>query len=355
MRGIAVLAVIAIHVTAYFVNITIANSLKITMGTIGIFSHFAVPLFIFLSGFVLYLSYKKTNSPIIFYKKRLGRIFSPYILFSTLYIVYASFSPQDLSFKAISINTYLFKLLTGSSFSHMWFMVLIFQVYLVAPFVLNICNKIRKNKIILILFFSFILQIIWTIGSQEFLAIMKDNDAVYSIIQPIFKIIFLSYFGYFVFGIFISKYLSYFLKFLKKVSFSFCLIVLFLLLSFFSYRHFSHAFIYKNETQVYLLYRVLNLSIQIFYNVFMIMFLYKICWQYITKGRFLKLLSKYSFGIYLVHFGFIYTAGYLLINFTPIHENTWLFYLTLFPFSIFSSLLTTYIISLLPKHKYIIG
>lgn len=68
LRGFAVLAVIAIH-TSSNSQILNLNLLLIVNLIIDVFSHFAVPLFIFISGFVLSLNYRGLFSQNILQKE----------------------------------------------------------------------------------------------------------------------------------------------------------------------------------------------------------------------------------------------------------------------------------------------
>jgi len=51
LRGISALAVITIHVTANFVLISVFNTLQLSMAYMDWLSQFAVPSFVFISGF----------------------------------------------------------------------------------------------------------------------------------------------------------------------------------------------------------------------------------------------------------------------------------------------------------------
>lgn len=81
LRGFAILAVIATHTSARFIQIPNINLLLIINVIIDVFSHFAVPLFIFISGFVLSLNYKGPFSKKTYLQKRVKSILPPYIFF----------------------------------------------------------------------------------------------------------------------------------------------------------------------------------------------------------------------------------------------------------------------------------
>ena len=89
LRGFGVLAVITIHTTGYFTEIKRSyNTLVLLNLWTDIFSQFAVPLFILISGFVLARNYRNDFSLTKFYKKRIRSIIPQYLIFSVLYTVF---------------------------------------------------------------------------------------------------------------------------------------------------------------------------------------------------------------------------------------------------------------------------
>ncbi|MDP4094300.1 MAG: acyltransferase [Bacillota bacterium] len=128
MRSIACFLVLFIHTTA---NATVAlekgSAMSIIFVIINRVTYFAVPLFIFISGWTLLYSYKDREfSYIKFIKKRFKTVGIPYIIFTLIYYcffivrgVYA-FSPL-----------YLLKMLAlGKMVYHLYFVCIIFQFYL---------------------------------------------------------------------------------------------------------------------------------------------------------------------------------------------------------------------------------
>lgn len=70
LRAFAILAVISIHVSANFTKMDTINGLAALYMSIDVLSHFAVPLFIVISGFVLYNKYSDDIDIRRFYKKK---------------------------------------------------------------------------------------------------------------------------------------------------------------------------------------------------------------------------------------------------------------------------------------------
>jgi surface polysaccharide O-acyltransferase-like enzyme len=156
MRGIAILAVVIIHVTA-------GATISYTSGSISYFSYnivnsflqFAVPLFLFISSVVLSwkLSQEEKTPLSLFYRKRMRGVVFPYLLWSFLYIVLKLVLYRDSSMLSWS---FLGKeLLNGTAFYHLYFLLIIMQLYLLLPFFKIL---LQKMKFIYVFVLTVILQ-----------------------------------------------------------------------------------------------------------------------------------------------------------------------------------------------------
>ncbi|AKG37002.1 acyltransferase [Paenibacillus durus] len=148
-RAISILAVLAIHATSRTLAETLNTPLFHPFLFINKFSQFAVPSFVFLSGFVLFYNY--IDRPLTgktlgkFYGRRLLYIIVPYVVFSLFYFVlklYAgnqwSMAPQEM---AVKMAKYL---LTGTAYTHLYYVVIIIQFYVLFPLLLWCLQKSRR-------------------------------------------------------------------------------------------------------------------------------------------------------------------------------------------------------------------
>ncbi|OUS78375.1 hypothetical protein B1748_01895 [Paenibacillus sp. MY03] len=145
VRAIAIIAVVLIHATAtprtevpwgslsapfYYV----ANSL----------SMFAVPLFLMLSGLVLFYRYHddwSMGQALAFYKKRLKFVVIPYLVWSVLYYFFNRIAyHQPLEFDP---ELFLKMLLWGDASYHLYFMSIIIQLYLIFPLLMGIVHWLK--------------------------------------------------------------------------------------------------------------------------------------------------------------------------------------------------------------------
>ena len=145
IRSICCILVIIIHVTAEYWNSFTVGSLQYKFNILlnGI-SQFAVPCFVFISGFVLYYVYHNREYKILdFYKKRIPKLVFPYLIWSFVYI----FVRHAYYSSPISLINVVKDLLVGRASGHLYYMILIIQFYLVFPLLLKAYEKI-DNKIL---------------------------------------------------------------------------------------------------------------------------------------------------------------------------------------------------------------
>ena len=131
IRAGTALAVVAIHVTAGYMDLSlgyICNHLV----------RFAVPLFIVISGFLLY--WTDQGNPFVptrqFYQKRLHKILGPYVIWTCLYCL-LNFYLLRLSSPWLFLTTLGNSLLWGNAYYHLYFLIIILQLYLLYPFLRN--------------------------------------------------------------------------------------------------------------------------------------------------------------------------------------------------------------------------
>lgn len=119
LRGIAVLSVVVIHTTAVFPEIVSGGLLYNSIYGLNFLVGFAVPLFIFISGFVLYNKYPTVLNLKDFYIKRMITVVIPYIVFHVIGRIFGSFY-------------------------HLWFLTLIAELYIIYPFIIEIYSYSKK-------------------------------------------------------------------------------------------------------------------------------------------------------------------------------------------------------------------
>lgn len=208
LRALAAICVVIIHVTAtplvlgvkgsmYHVAVTLANQ----------FARFSIPAFVFVTGFVLFYNYRNFGSVnwLDYFRKRITYVLVPYFLWSLFYFLlkqYISFREINLAEAALP---FLKALLMGESFYHLYFVVLIFQFYILFPLVLPLWRRVDKYAGIVTLGI-FTLYLIWV--GLLFYNIKPVASPVVNFIFHYQGKLFLTWLGFFVLGAYCASRLS---------------------------------------------------------------------------------------------------------------------------------------------------
>lgn len=125
------MGVIAIHVGAMALANPLANVQLISV--LEILSRFAVPAFFFLSAFGLFYhtSIYDTFSYSYFLKRRIQVVLFPYLIWSVLYMLHTALTVHD--FGAFHPLQFVKTLAFGTSYYHLYFMVILLWFYLLMP------------------------------------------------------------------------------------------------------------------------------------------------------------------------------------------------------------------------------
>jgi len=125
LRTISILAVLLIHTTTRTIETT-HNDLSNFPWTLFLnqIARFAVPLFILISGFVLELNYDYHANYLSYLKKRVGKIFIPYLFWSFIYYHFVYTNNHDSLAKVI---------LTGDASYQLYFIPTLAIFYFVFP------------------------------------------------------------------------------------------------------------------------------------------------------------------------------------------------------------------------------
>jgi surface polysaccharide O-acyltransferase-like enzyme len=128
LRAVAIVAVIVIHAVDTPVITKSAGPLLWPYVAIDVAVHFAVPLFVFVSGAVLMHVHPPPVGWRPFVPRRLARLLPPYLAVSAVYLlVRALMEGPPTAFEVVV------RLLTGTAYFHLWFVVLVVELTLLYP------------------------------------------------------------------------------------------------------------------------------------------------------------------------------------------------------------------------------
>ncbi len=141
LRGLAILFVILIHVLASIqfplYRVQPWQTLAVSLDQLA---RICVPIFVALSGYGLMMKY--TQSPFAwseFLTRRVWKLLPAYFLFSTLFYLVFQLRPDWIPVG--TPDSFLVQLLLGKADYHLYFVPLIFQLYLLFPFLKKLVDK----------------------------------------------------------------------------------------------------------------------------------------------------------------------------------------------------------------------
>lgn len=248
---------------------------------------FHMPLFIFISGFLIRYSYKGVNNWKEYKQyitKRIKKFLLPFLIVGTIGTL-ATWNFKDVN---VLLNNLLNLIISPkqSEVTFLWYIYLLFIFYCIAPIIFNAKLWIKALLFIVALYLS--------------THVIPIN---YLCIDW-----FTRYFVFFLSGAFIAKYYHQ-IKQHKNICLSICIgsLVSFILMS---------IAIFNGNSNSALRYLIQWFGIPTFA---LIAYIFK-QWQIICKA--LIIVSKNCFGVYLLHM-FIVQAGALFIKLLPLNIPSW--------------------------------
>jgi peptidoglycan/LPS O-acetylase OafA/YrhL len=365
LRGLAIVLVLSVHVSQVFTGMNTITFLTYLYISIEAFSQVSVPLFIFISGFVLFLKYQSNFSIITFYKTRFLSIVPQYLVFSTLYTVFfmgllylnIPYSNGPVTF---SINSVIENYLSGGAALQLWFFVLIIQLYILYPLLALFCKTIFPSKIKTAIFLFILFLIPYLYRNELFILHSFDNNSIFYFFWNT-VLIFSRYLFYFVMGMYISLKYNDFKDFIHKISFKRFLIplVFFNILGIIFYIESE----IKGKIQFNGSPSIMSIGFQVFsffepvfyFLIFLILF--HLVLNMNRTGLFCQCLKKIgdlSFGIFLIEVFFL-TLLPVILEIGNITFDNYLYYPLVLSLNLLLSISSLLLIRKIPFSQYIIG
>lgn len=284
VRGISIIGVVIIHVTANgTVLFPLFSASQVLYALMNNWGHFSVPAFIFLSGIVLTRRYAASwDSSCVapFIKKRIWRLGIAYLLVSFLYVclnsrLYLVPLPDTIS----SVMRIIF---LGEASYHLYFIPLILQYSIFFVLLMSMDDKTGNGKQLMLT--AFLMQ---ALSNIMMLWLFPGFDR---------SLFFLTYIPFFVAGYLVGKDYG---KFSFAVSGTYRLFVV-LLLSF--SLNLTYSYLYSGSKSMLVTFlrdyvRYVYCFASIFFFMSFLIFVQKN--KALRKG--LQVLGQFSFSIYLLH------------------------------------------------------
>jgi surface polysaccharide O-acyltransferase-like enzyme len=309
LRGFTFLAIVMQHTLAHYIyspDISRWNALGSAFLLVVV--RFAVPMFIFITGLVLFYNYNGDEFNYwSFLKKRFTQILVPYFIWTVIYFVWFSFMSGVPSATLGTIVIKIMKLaLFGEGYYHLWFMVTILQFYLFFPLFRVIISKNKvRSSIILSICFLFQIWLMWFY--------MYNLPGLYDNIQsPLLRLLvdyrdrnFISWLFYFLLGGFAGLYVAK-LRNMLQATLKINILVYLLSFTFIFYKLIKTSYISPAGGYIinYQFTGPLNYMLIIFLSSSLLL-IYYLSQNLFMKTRIIRevlnTFGRYSFGCYFVH------------------------------------------------------
>jgi len=160
LRGIAIIAVVAIHASSSGLdlnNVTSSLNFDLTLLLRQLYN-FAVPSFLFISGYFLSrYEFNSINDVVNFFTKRLSRILIPFLFWSLVFLCYKIYKGAD-----INLSDFIIRVITGRAAAPFYFIFLLLQLYTLTPVFYQI-NRLRYGPTLILCSNIFAMTIIYYI------------------------------------------------------------------------------------------------------------------------------------------------------------------------------------------------
>ena len=146
-RGLSISFVVLIHT----LNIPIMNSKPPSVSYWGFnllqaFIQFAVPCFILISSIMVSYHLKSDQIKLLpFYQKKLVKMVVPYLLWTAIFLAFQVLLNKIPLSSLLSVKHWLFWLFCGKAYTHLYFMSIIIQFYLLAPLLVKLVYATRTS------------------------------------------------------------------------------------------------------------------------------------------------------------------------------------------------------------------
>lgn len=191
-RAFAMFTVLFVHFSSTGLTaMPVTSEMFYVYSTFNTIGKLGVPVFFFLSGLVLFYSYNKRpftkETMMSFYKKRMKFIIIPYVMISIFYFVAKTVIYNNYASLNEMLQQFFNQLLMGKAYTHLYFLFVLIQFYLVFPFILYVFKKV-KVRVFPVLIISIIIQFAWFYINKNYIQVEARGS------------IFLSYISFFLFG-----------------------------------------------------------------------------------------------------------------------------------------------------------
>ena len=342
LRALAIIGIVFCHVSVSYVSRDINSPNLYISVFFDCFRDFSIPIFVMLSGALLI---GKKDTLVKFFKKRLSRLFIPFLFWVLIYIIFTSLFLNH-GFNLDNAIKILFGT-AGTLGVHFWFVWMIIIAY-IGIFIINKIIQMQPFNIE-----NFNRKFITILAILSVIYIGLSHYHLFNPYSPRLTY-YISFLAYIIIGYFLAK-----CDFLERRIDRKYLIIITALLFIGSYLWYIFYFVVPRSHMVHQFVRLSYFNLLILFmsaNAFLL-------FKYLSKtekfidmennslGKAFTLISNYSYGIYLAHYLILYCIKINLIkiiNFTQGSSLIWIPVLV-----ILTTVISLIILSILDRIPYL--
>ncbi len=365
MRGLAISCIVLLHVTAFFLGTGQVHNLSYKLGfMLNQFARFSLPVFLVISGLGSAYNYDPAKGIRTgeYLKRRFKNVFIPYMVWSLIYFIFylAVLGKIPGGTGALDLDTanlnglsliliFARNSLFGWNYVHLYFVVLIFQFYLMYPFIMGRLSKWANQRLILITaFISYLFLMIYIFYFRQL-----TGNAFIDVFVKYYWEMFIAWYFYYILGLVIGLRFEAFKqrtsRFFVLILFGYVITAALVILEAFSYM--------PTDTG-----RLTSLRVTVLFNSIMAVPFYFNLSRMIKNRmpmvrRFLQVGGNTSFGIYFIHLMIIVVSSNLMNRILPglFNFNRSSFIICLFLVTIIGSIICIKIIDKIPYGHLLTG
>ncbi|WP_059049296.1 acyltransferase [Paenibacillus senegalimassiliensis] len=324
LRGMAFWAVVLQHVIAGVFYQPGLSGQTVLAGTtfLGLI-RFAVPLFVFITGVVLFYNYDGKLNYGSFLWKRFRQIVVPYLAWTVIYYIWMSVRSGGIVMSLSSLWNELVELLrvslTGQASYHLWFMVMIIPFYLLFPLFRLMLGKEKKlwvNLAVGVVFLGLALGLVYALSKGW---ITSDNAFLNTTVIRYLDRNFLFWMFYFVMGGLVGLYYKQWKMIVSRIWWL-CLIGLGVFMYIIYTRIEALTQSLTSDLYIYSSYVTAPLNLLMMGTILVSMVLVFAAAERLAEHTswltsLLTTFGRYSFGAYLIHAMVLSSTNYLAISY----------------------------------------
>jgi membrane-bound acyltransferase YfiQ involved in biofilm formation len=322
LRSVGCLCIVFLH--SIYIALTTLPEREIGALSASLFDslqlllYFGTPMFIFISQFLISYSYRERPLPNHFLTKRFRYILIPFSCMAFFYSL-----PTLLEGSTNWLTKFAMNVLLGDY--HGYFILIIFQFYLFHKYFNHYLRKMPA-KVVFLLAFLINGSYLWTFNFTSPPDSLPYSGYIWERLywMPLFGWLF-----YFVLGYYAGLYYEKLIVFLERWRY---VLLIGPLVS-------SGIVLFLYHTDIIGVHSSKRIDI-LFHTTFICFCLFYLTSLFKKLPQFLVLISRYSFGIYLLHYFYIFVADYLF-RLYPLQLGVMYIFL-LFGFSLVGSIVTIY-------------